>query len=130
MRDNALPMPHFHHLWVVDVELEIANPAPDAEESCGERIFGALSRYASEDVSPYPASVVRSDDCWLEVTFPVWAPSRFAALSAGAAVLAEVCAYAEAQIAVVRLAVGESAEELHGYRHRMRDMEQHSETSA
>jgi hypothetical protein len=123
-------MPHFHHLWVVDAELEIANPAPDAEVLCGERIFSALSRYATEDVSPYPASVVRSDDSWLEVTFPVWAPTRFAAVSAGAAVLAEVCASAEAQMGVVRLAVGESADELHGYRHRMREMEQRAETSA
>jgi hypothetical protein len=123
-------MSHFHHLWVVDAELEIANPAPDAAASCGERIVDALSRYAHEDSDPYPASVVRSDDCWLEVTFPVWAPTRFAALSAGASVLAEVCASADASAGVVRLAVGESAEELHGYRHRMHDMEQRSETSA
>jgi|SRR3954447_24801123 hypothetical protein len=123
-------MSHFHHLWVLDAELEIANPAPGATQSCGARVVDALARYAHEDSEPYPASVIREDDCWLEVTFPVWAPSRFAALSAGASVLAEVCAAAGAQAGVVRLAVGESAEQLHRYRHRMHDMEQASETTA
>jgi hypothetical protein len=123
-------MSHFHHLWVVDAELEIANPAPGSAASCGARVVEALSRFAHEDSAPYPASVIRADDCWLEVTFPVWAPTRFAALSAGASVLAEVCASAEARPGVVRLAVGESAEELHGYWQRMRDMERRAETSA
>jgi hypothetical protein len=123
-------MPHFHHLWVIDAELEITNPDPGSADSCGDRIAAAMQRYASEDTSPYPASVVRSDDRWLEVTFPVWAPSRFAAIAAGATVLAEACANAAAQIAVARLAVGESAEELHGYRARMREMEAHAETEA
>ena len=122
-------MSHFHHLWVIDAELEIANPAPGAPASCGDRIVDALSRYAHEDSEPYPASVIRTDDCWVEVTFPVWAPSSFAALSAGASVLAEVCATADAKTSIVRLAVAESAEELHRYRHRMREMEQRSETT-
>jgi hypothetical protein len=123
-------MPHFHHLWVIDAEFEIANPAPEASASRGDRIVDALSRYAHEDSSPYPASVIRADDCWVEVTFPIWAPSRFAALSAGASVLAEVCASAGAQTSVVRLAAGESADELHGYRRRMHDQEQRSETAS
>jgi hypothetical protein len=123
-------MSHFHHLWVIDAEIEITNPAPEAPASCGDRIVDALSRYAHEDSHPYPASVIRTDDCWVEVTFPIWAPSQFAALSAGATVLAEVCATADAQTSIVRLAAGESADELHRYRHRMRQMEQRAETTA
>src|SRR4051812_1679593 len=123
-------MPDFHHLWVVDAELEITNPDPDGADPCAQRIFNALTRYASDDVAPYPASVVRADDCWLEVSFPVWAATRFAAVAAGATVLAEACGRADAETSIVRLAVGESAEQLHGYRARMRDMEQHSETQA
>jgi hypothetical protein len=121
-------MSRFHQLWVVDAELEIRNPAPDEESSCGARIFEALEAYASEESAPYPAQVVREDDRWAEVTFPVWAPSRFAALAAGAMVLAEVCGRAQTETAVVRLAVGESAAELHGYRSRMHDQEKHAET--
>src|SRR5215212_272790 len=72
-------MSRFHHLWVVDAEIEIRNPAPGEDVSCGERIFEALSRYASDESDPYPAQVVREDDRWAELTFPVWAPTRFAA---------------------------------------------------
>ena len=122
-------MSRFHHLWVVDAEIEICNPAPDAEDSCGERIYEALSRYASDESEPYPAQVVRQDDQWAELTFPVWAPSRFAAAAAGAAVLADVCAQAAVATGIVRLAIGASADELHGYRSRMRRMEQDSETA-
>ena len=123
-------MPRFHHLWIVDVELEISNPAPGADRPCGERIFDALARYASDESEPYPAQVVRADDRWAELTFPVWAPSRFAAVAAGAAVLAEVCARAEVSTGIVRLAVGESAESLHEYRSRMHDMEREAETAS
>jgi hypothetical protein len=126
-------MPRFHHLWIVDAELEIRNPAPydrpaDApldheDRSCGGRIYDELSRYAAEESSPYPAQVVSDDDRWLEVTFPVWAATRFAALAAGATVLAEACGRAGADTGVLRLAVGESAEELHEYRGRVHQME-------
>jgi hypothetical protein len=127
-------MPRFHQLWIVDVELEIRNPAPGerppdpvaaevADRSCAGRIYDALSRYASEETSPYPAKAVREDDGWLEVTFPVWAATRFAALAAGATILAEACGQAGADTGVVRLAIGESAEELHGYRSRVHEME-------
>jgi hypothetical protein len=126
-------MPRFHHLWIVDGELEILNPAPfdrpadaplDQEDrSCGGRIYDELSRYAAEESSPYPAQVVSDDDRWLEVTFPIWAPTRFAALAAGATVLAEACGRAGADTGVLRLAVGESAEELHEYRGRVHEME-------
>ena len=126
-------MPRFHQLWIVDAELEIRNPAPsnrpdDApldheDRSCGGRIYEALSRYATEESSPYPATVVRDDDRWLEVTFPVWAPTRFAALAAGATVLAEACGRAAADTGVLRMAAGESVEELHEYRGRVHQME-------
>jgi hypothetical protein len=121
-------MSRFHQLWIVDAELEIRNPAPDEAQSCGARIFEALEAYASEESAPYPAQVVRDDDRWAEVTFPVWAPSRFAALAAGATVLAEVCGRAEIETTVVRLAVGESAAELHCYRSRMHVQEERSDT--
>ena len=65
----------------------------------------------------------REDDRWLEITFPVWAPTRFAALAAGATVLAEACGRAEADTGVLRMAAGESAEELHDYRGRVHEME-------
>jgi hypothetical protein len=126
-------MSRFHQLWIVDAELEIRNPAPGdrpqteplgaSDRSCGGRIYDALSRYASDESSPYPAQVVREDDRWLQVTFPVWAPTRFAALSAGATVLAEACARAEADTGVLRLAAGESIDELHDYRNRVHEME-------
>jgi hypothetical protein len=126
-------MSRFHQLWIVDAELEICNPAPGdrpdtdalgtSDQSCGGRIYKALSRYASEESAPYPAEVVREDDCWLQLTFPVWAATRFAALSAGATVLAEACARADADTAVVRLAAGESVDELRDYRGRVHEME-------
>jgi hypothetical protein len=131
-RQNVV-MPRFHHLWIVDVELELRNPAPqnrpgetlaaDGDRSCAGRIYDALSRYATEESAPYPAEVVREDDRWLEVSFPVWAATRFAALAAGAAILAEACAHAGADTGVVRLAIGESAEELREYRGRVHEME-------
>src|SRR3954454_7725355 len=121
-------MSRFHHLWVVDAELEIRNPAPGEDVSWGERIFEALSRYASDESDPYPAQVVREDDRWAELTFPVWAPTRFAAAAAGSAVLGEVCAAAGVSTGIVRLAVGASADELHAYRSRMHAMEEASET--
>jgi len=126
-------MSRFHQLWIVDAEVEIRNPAPgdrpdvdalgSSDHSCGGRIYDALLRYASEESAPYPAEVVREDDCWLQLTFPVWAPTRFAALAAGATVLAEACARADADTAVVRLAAGESIDELHDYRGRIHEME-------
>src|SRR4051812_30148964 len=116
-------MSRFHQLWIVDAELEIRNPAPDADNSCGARIFEALEAYASDESAPYPAQVVREDDRWAEVTFPVWAPSRFAALAAGATVLAEACGRAAADTGVLRMAAGESVEELHEYRGRVHQME-------
>ena len=126
-------MPHFHHLWIVDAEVEIRNPAPadrpaDAplhteDRSCGGRIYDALSRYATDESAPYPAQVVSEDDRFLEVTFPVWAPTRFAAVAAGATVLAEACGRAETDVGVLRLAAGESAEELHDYRGRVQRLE-------
>jgi hypothetical protein len=120
-------MPHFHHLWVVAAEVEIRNPEPDRRDedlNCGGRVFEALTRYASDESAPYPTQVVRADDRWLEVSFPVWAPTRFAAVAGGATVLAEVCANAGVEAGVVRLAAGESADELQGYRARVHDMEQ------
>jgi hypothetical protein len=120
-------MPHFHHLWVVTAEVEVRNPQPERRgdaQSCADRVFEALTRYASEDSAPYPKQVVREDDGWLEVGFPVWAPTRFAAVSAGATVLAEVCASAGVDAGVVRLAAGESTDEIQGYRARVHGMEQ------
>jgi len=93
------------------------------DRSCAGRIYDALSEYATEETSPYPAKAVREDDGWLEVTFPVWAATRMAALAAGATILAEACGRADADTGVVRLAIGESAEELHGYRSRVHEME-------
>ena len=120
-------MPHFHHLWIVAAEVEIRNPQPnrpDDDTSCGGRVFEALARYASDDSLPYPTQVVREDDCWLEVSYPVWAPTRFAAVAAGATVLAEVCAHAGVEPGVVRLAAGESGDEIEGYRKQVQGMEQ------
>ena len=120
-------MPHFHHLWIVAAEVEIRNPQPerrhDDDLSCGGRVFEALTRYASDDSMPYPTQVVRYDDLWLEVNYTVWAPTRFAAVAAGATVLAEACAHARIDTGVVRLAVGESSDEIEGYRKQVHEME-------
>ena len=116
-------MARFHHLWIVEVELEIRNPAAEAETRC-ERIFRALERYAGEDTEPYPAQAASRDDGWAEIIFPVWAPSRWAAVAAGATILAEACTTAGVDTGVVRLAAGESAEELERYRDRVQAMEE------
>ena len=107
-------MPRFHHLWIVEAELEIRNPA--ANDPRCERMFEALAKYASEETSPYPTQAARSDDGWVELTFPVWAPTRFAAIAAGAALLAEVCAGSAVDAGVARIAAGESSDELLRYR--------------
>ncbi len=114
-------MPRFHQLWIVEAELEVLNPAGD-EPRC-ERLFDALARYASEDTSPYPTQAARADDGWVEVTFPVWAPTRWAAIAAGSALLAEACAGSGVQAGVARIAAGESSDELLRYRDRTRDLE-------
>ena len=121
-------MTRFHQLWIVDAEVEISNPEPDNDPSCGGRIYDALSRHATDESAPYPAQVVRADDRWLQVTFPVWAPTRFAAIAAGATVLAQACGLAAAETGVVRIGAGESVDELHQYRSRMHEMEETSET--
>ncbi len=115
-------VPRFHHLWIVEAELEVCNPAP-AGDARGDRIFDALMRYASDDTDPYPMQCRRTDDGWLEITFPVWAATRFAALAAGSALLSEACAHAGADIGVVRLAAGESTQEIEAYRERFQQME-------
>ena len=115
-------MSRFHHLWIVEAELEIRNPAAEAETRC-ERLFRALERYASEDTAPYPAQAAAHDDGWVDMTFPVWAPSRWAAVAAGATILAEACATADVDAGVVRLTAGESSEELLKYRERTRTLE-------
>ncbi len=115
-------MTDFHHLWIVEAELEVCNPAP-GDEARGDRIFEALERYGSDDTEPYPVQCRRSDDGWLEITFPVWAATRFAALAAGSALLSEACARAAADVGVLRLTVGESATEIEGYRERFQQME-------
>jgi hypothetical protein len=114
-------MPRFHHLWIVEAELEVLNPAGD-DPRC-KRLFDALAKYASEDTSPYPTQAARTDDGWVEVTFPVWAPTRWAAIAAGAALLAEACAASEVHAGVTRLAAGESSDELQRYRGRVHAME-------
>jgi hypothetical protein len=115
-------MPRFHHLWIVEVELEIRNPSGGHESRC-ERMFESLARYASEDTSPYPSQIASTDDGWLELTFPVWAATQWAAIAAGAAVLSEACARADVEAGVVRMAAGESSEQLLKYRDRVREME-------
>jgi hypothetical protein len=115
-------MARFHHLWIVEAELEIRNPAAEAESRC-ERIFAALERYASDDTDPYPAQAASNDDGWVELTFPVFAPTRFAALAAASTVLAQVCAEAECDVGAIRLTVGEGSEELLRYRERAATME-------
>src|SRR5687767_15516004 len=103
-------MPHFHHLWIVEAEMEIRNPGADHQSRC-DSLYAALERYATEDTSPYPSQIASSDDGWLEVTFPVWAPTQWAAVAAGATVLAEACAHAGVEAGVVRMAAGESSEQ-------------------
>ena len=115
-------MADFHHLWIVEAELEVRNPA-EGPGARGDRIFEALMRYASDDTEPYPVKCQRTDDGWLEVTFPVFAATRFAALAAGCALLSEACAHAAADIGVVRLSAGESTNEIEGYRARFQQME-------
>ena len=115
-------MARFHHLWIVEAELEIRNPAAEADTRC-ERIFAALERFASDDTDPYPGQAASSDDGWVELTFPVFAPTRFAALAAASTVLAQACAEAEADVGAIRLTAGEGSEELLRYRERTRVLE-------
>ena len=115
-------MPRYHHLWIVEAELEVRNPAPGGDAR-GERIFEALLHYASDDTEPYPIRSQRTDDGWVEITFPVFAATRFSAMAAGSALLAEACAPAGADIGVVRLTAGESTNEIEGYRERFQQME-------
>ena len=115
-------MARFTHLWIVEAELEIRNPAAEAQSRC-ERIFAALERFASDDTDPYPAQAATADDGWVELTFPVFAPTRFAAVAAGTTLLAQACAEADADVGVVRLTAGEGSEELVRYRDRTKTME-------
>jgi hypothetical protein len=115
-------MPRFHHLWIVEAELEIRNPAPAPDARC-ERLFDALAQYASDETEPYPSQVSSRDDGWMELTFPVWAPSQWAAVAAGSTVLAECCARCNVESGVVRLAAAESSSALSEYRNRTRRME-------
>ena len=114
-------MPGFHHLWIVEAELEVRNPAGD-DPRC-ERLFEALDKFAGEETSPYPTQAAREDDGWVEVTFPVWAATRLAAIASGAALLAETCAGSGVEVGVARLTAGESSEELLRYRDRTRNIE-------
>jgi len=115
-------MARFHHLWIVEAELEIHNPAGEAQTRCA-RIFAALGRFASDDTDPYPAQAASTDDGWAELTFPVFAPTRFAALAAASAILAEACREADADVGVVRLTAGEGSDDLLRYRGRTQAME-------
>ena len=116
-------MPHFHHLWIVEAEMEIRNPAADTDAARCDRMFETLAQYASEDTEPYPSQIASRDDGWMELTFPVWAPTSWAAVSAGSTVLAAACARCDVEPGVVRLAAGESSKELDQYRNRVRTME-------
>src|SRR5688500_8295670 len=116
-------MADFHHLWIVEAELEIRNPAAEAQTRC-ERLFSALERYASEDTAPYPAQAAANDDGWVGMTFPVWAPTPLAAIAAGSTVLAEACASADVEVGVVRIAAAESSEEIDRYHARVQAMEE------
>ena len=116
-------MGRFHHLWIVEAELEIRNPASDTSDARCARMFEALAAYASEDTEPYPSQIASTDDGWMELTFPVWAPNQWAAVAAGATVLAEACARCDVEPGVVRLAAGESSKQLGSYRERVRSME-------
>jgi hypothetical protein len=111
-------MTRFHHTWIVEVELEVKNPDDRAQ-----RIFDALAAYGCEDTEPYPAQVTREDDRWLEVSFPVWAPTQWAAIAAGASMLSDACARADAEVGVARIGAAESSREHEIYRERVRDME-------
>jgi hypothetical protein len=111
-------MTRFHHTWIVEVELEVTNPHDRAQ-----RIFDALATYGCEDTEPYPAQTTRADDRWLEVAFPVWAPTQWAAIAAGSSMLAEACARAGAEVGVVRVAAAESSRQHEQYRERVRAME-------
>lgn len=111
-------MTSFHHTWIVEAELEVTNP-----EDRAQRIFDALAAYGCEDTEPYPAQTTREDDRWLEVSFPVWAPTQWAAIAAGASTLSEACARAEAEVGVVRVAAAESSRGHEAYRGRVREME-------
>ena len=115
-------MTRFHHLWIVEAELEIRNPVTDTD-SRSERIFRAFERYASDDTDPYPGQAATSDDGWVELTFPVFSPTRFAALAAGAAMLAQVCAETDTDVGCVRLTVGEGSDDLVRYRERTSALE-------
>jgi hypothetical protein len=124
-RPEEVTVKRFHHTWIVEVELEITNPGRrDGAESRAQRIFEALAAHASEETDPYPAQVTRDDDCWLEVSFPVWASSQWAAIAAGAAMLSDACAKADAEIGIVRVAAAESSREHLGYKERVRGMEE------
>ena len=113
---------HFNPRWIAEAELDVCNPAPGGDAR-GERVFEALMRHGSDDTDPYPLQSRRNDDGWLEITFPVWAATRFAALAAGSALLAEACTHADAACGVVRLTVGESTNEIEDYRERCQQME-------
>ena len=115
-------MPRFHHLWIVEAELDVRNPEPGSDAR-GERIFDALMQYASDETEPYPVQCRRTDDDWLEVQFPVFAATRFAAIASGAALLAEVCAQTDVEVGVLRLTAGESTNEIEDYRERFTAME-------
>ncbi len=115
-------MPRFHHLWIVEAELEVRNPERSGPGR-GDRIFAALERYASDDTEPYPVKCSRNDDGWLEITFPVFGANPFAALASGAALLSEAVAAADTEVGVVRLNVAESTTEIEGYRSRFQEME-------
>jgi hypothetical protein len=111
-------MTRFHHTWIVEVELEVKNP-----NGRGQRIFDALASYGCEDTEPYPVQATREDDRWLEVSFPVWAPTQWAAIAAGSSLLADACARAGAEVGVVRVAAAESSRQHEIYRERVREME-------
>ena len=112
-------MTTFHHTWIVEVELEVTNP----DAGCAQRIFDALVAYGCDETEPYPTQVAREDGGWLEVSLPVWAPSQFAAIAAGAATLADACGRGGADVGVVRVAAAESSRGHEAYRGRVRDME-------
>jgi hypothetical protein len=112
-------MTRFHHTWIVEVELEVTNP----EGRAAQRIFDSLVAYGCEETEPYPTQVAREDGRWLEVSLPVWAPSQWAAIAAGAATLSDACARARADVGVVRIGAAESSRGHEAYRGRLREME-------
>jgi hypothetical protein len=111
-------MTRFDHTWIVEVELEVTNP-----EDRAQRIFDALAQHGCEDTEPYPAQTTREDDGWLEVAVPISAPTQWAAIAAGSALLADACARAGAEVGVVRIGAAESRRQHGDYRTRVRDME-------